>query len=109
MNAQHRELAAGRWHQMSFLDQMANLGSEVERALIWKSKNPEYSAKAFERALELLDLTLESCQKASRLKELARAREVLADFFFGSNEFSSSEKSIHDYFFQFACAARISK
>lgn len=106
MSAQHPELAAGRWLKMSFLDQMANLGSEVERALIWRSKNPEYSTKAFERALELLDLTLGGCTQAPRLKELARAREVLADFFFGSNEFGSSEKSIHDYFFQFACAAR---
>lgn len=30
---QHQELAAGRWSRLPFLEQMANIGSEVERAL----------------------------------------------------------------------------
>jgi hypothetical protein len=60
----HKELASGRWAQLSFVEQMGNIGSEVERALIWKAKNnPDYSMRAFERALELLDLTLGSCKK----------------------------------------------
>jgi hypothetical protein len=59
MSYQHKNLAAGRWHQLSFLEQMANIGSEVERALNWRRKNnPTYSQRAFERALELIDLTL---------------------------------------------------
>ena len=33
MSQQHKELAAGRWQQMPFIEQMANIGSEVERAL----------------------------------------------------------------------------
>ncbi len=29
----HKELASGRWAQLSFVEQMGNIGSEVERAL----------------------------------------------------------------------------
>lgn len=107
MNVQHKELAQGRWARFSLLEQMANVGSEVERALNWKAKeNKEYSMKAFERALELLDLTIDFCQAKSHFKELCRAREVLVDFFLGSNEYATSEDFLKSYFFQFACAAR---
>ncbi|MFH1208017.1 MAG: hypothetical protein V1673_00475 [Candidatus Omnitrophota bacterium] len=107
MTCQHRDLAAGRWAQMSFLDQMAHIGSEVERALNWQAKhNAAHSKKAFERALELTDLTLETRCGGSRLKEVARVREALVDYFSGANEFGSTEKSWKRYFFNFGYAAR---
>jgi len=37
MNIQHKELAAGRWNKLSFVEQMANVGSEVERTINWRS------------------------------------------------------------------------
>jgi hypothetical protein len=59
MSHQHRELAAGGWNRLSFFEQMANIGSEIERAISWKKKGrPEISGRAFERALELIDLTV---------------------------------------------------
>ena len=79
---QHQELAAGRWQQLSFLDQMANIGSEVERALNWQIKNnADYAQKAFERALELIDLTLDCDKNYAHLKEIARTREAIVDYF----------------------------
>ena len=107
MSYEHKELAAGRWKQLSFLEQMANIGSEVERALNWRAKNnPGYCQKAFYRALELIDLTLEAVTTFPRRKELARTREVLADYFFGENQFGSTEASWRKYFFHFTFAAR---
>ncbi len=107
MNQQHKELAAGRWKQLPFLEQMANIGSEVERALNWRAKqNFTYSQKAFERALELIDLTLDNVTGMARLKELARLREVIVDFFYGSNQFKSTEMSWRKYFLPFNYAAR---
>ncbi|OIO37776.1 MAG: hypothetical protein AUJ72_03900 [Candidatus Omnitrophica bacterium CG1_02_46_14] len=107
MNSQHKELAAGRWTQLSFLEQMANIGSEVERALNWKAKqNFDYSQKAFERALELIDLTLNSISGMARFKEIARMREAMVDFFYGSNEFRSTEASWKKYFLSFNYAVR---
>ncbi|OGX26942.1 MAG: hypothetical protein A2787_05080 [Omnitrophica WOR_2 bacterium RIFCSPHIGHO2_01_FULL_48_9] len=107
MNHQHKDLAAGRWHTLSFLEQMANIGSEVERALNWKmKKNADYSRKAFERSLELLDLTLDGVTVRSRFKELTRLREAIVDFFAGANEFRSSDTLWRKYFMPFIYAAR---
>lgn len=104
---QHQGLAAGRWHQLSFLEQMANIGSEVERALNWRNRDQAaYFQKASDRALELVDLTLASVTSPARLKEVARVREALTDYFFGTNQFMSSEKSWRKYFLSFAYAAR---
>ena len=107
MTLQHRNLAEGRWDDLSLVEKMANVGSEIERALKWKTKaNKEYSDKACERALELLDLTLDSVKNGSSLKEIARVREAVVDYFYGTNEYSSSEESWRSYFLEFACAAR---
>ena len=107
MNSQHKELAAGRWKQMSFSEQMANIGSEISRALNWRRKNNSaYCQKATYRALELLDLTLDSVKTFSRQKELARLREAIVDYFCGTNQFSSSEILWRKYFDHFNYVAR---
>ncbi len=107
MSYQHKDLAAGRWSQLSFLEQMANIGSEVERALRWRAKgNEAYCRGAFERSLELIDLTLDSVTGFARLKELARLREAIVDYFFGTNQFTSTEDSWRKYFASFAYAVR---
>lgn len=107
MSVLHKDLAQGRWGQMSFLEQIANIGSEVERALNWRSKqNAEYSHKAFGRALELIDLTLAHQSSFTRLKEIARVREMLVDYFTGTNEFMSTDVLLRKYFSAFTFAAR---
>jgi hypothetical protein len=107
MNYQHKNLAAGRWAQLSFMEQMANIGSEVERALNWKAKNnADYARRAFERALELIDLSLETKVSFPRLKELSRLREALVDYFSGNNQFKSTDMLWRKYFLSFTFAAR---
>ena len=107
MSLQHKELAAGRWRELSFVEQMANIGGEVERALNWRAKNDaDYSRRAFERALELIDMTLDGMKGFPRLKELARVREAVVDYFAGKNEYQSTDESWRKYFSCFAYAAR---
>ena len=107
MNFQHKELAQGRWAQMPFVEQMANVGSEISRALNWQKKgNAEFSRNAANRALELLFLTIDSVKVPSHYKELTRLHEVIVDYFYGENTFSSSEKVWRHYFDGFAYAAR---
>jgi len=107
MNVQHKDLAAGRWAKMPLCAQIANVGSEVSRALNWREKgNDDFSQKALERALELLDLTISSVKTYPRLKELVRVREGLVDFFCGENLFCSSEILWRKYFDHFNYAAR---
>ncbi len=110
MNIQHKNLAGDKWDKMPFIEKLANTGSEVERALNWKKKNnPEYAEKALTRALELLEITIGSTGEYSRLRELARLREALLDYFYGSNSYGSTEEMWRKYFYYFAFAARRSR
>jgi hypothetical protein len=108
MEYQHKNLANGRWATLTFFEQMANVGSEVDRTIKWKNKgNTEYSRMAFERALELLDLTICNEKRGSRLKELVRVREVLADYFAFENIYGSTDALWQKYFYAFNFAARM--
>ena len=105
----HRDLAVGRWGALSLAEQLGNIGSEISRAERWKSRNPEVARGALYRALELLDLTLADPRlrhSRPRLREIARAREVVADYFAGRNEYGSSGPSLQKYFDAYALAAR---
>ena len=102
MKYQHQKLAAGKWQQLSFFSQMANIGAEVGRTINWRKKNnDEYSRLAFFRALELLDLTIDDQKNIRRLKELVRLREVLADYFYFDNIYQSSDQQWQTYFNSF--------
>jgi len=106
----HDNLAQGRWHEMKLCEQMGNIGSEVSRAINWKKKeNQDQAEKALDRAFELFDLTLDDNKykkMPAKLKEIARAREVVADFFCGSNEYKSDVDFLNKYFYYFGVAAR---
>ena len=107
MAFKHKELAAGRWFELSLVEQLGNIGSEVSRALRWQNKDMKLFSGAVERALELFDLTLEDSRWRGRLKEIARAREVFCDTVFQEGkEYNSSLEDLNRYFFQFALAAR---
>ena len=108
MNFQHLELSQGRWEKLSFFEQMANIGSEVERAINWKNKNnTKYSQLAFERALELINLTIADKKNHGRLRELTRVQENFVDYFVCGNNYSSSEENWKNYFYSFALAVQI--
>ncbi len=98
----HKDLEKSRWYDFTFYQQMANVGSEVERAINWKKKgNKQYSDLALIRMLELLDLTISDPKNKRRLKELCRLREVLVDYLWGDNLYQSKEKSTKNYFYAF--------
>jgi hypothetical protein len=105
--ALHASLAAGRWQQMTLVQQLANIGSEVGRACLAKSagNEPRFRA-ALDRGLELFDLTLADERWHGRRREIARTREVVCDFLVGDNEYRSSAESLDRYFLPFAVAAR---
>ncbi|HNU96646.1 MAG TPA: hypothetical protein PLF70_00215 [Candidatus Portnoybacteria bacterium] len=109
LNYQHKELANGRWNEFNFFQQMANVGSEVIRAINWRERNKEYSMMAVDRALELLDLTIQDKknQQKYRLNELLRLREFLADYFYFDNVYKSTDVNFNNYFLAFNYAANI--
>jgi hypothetical protein len=106
----HKELAAGRWLKLSLVEQLANVGMDIERAIQWKRKgNIELSNQAFERALDLLDLTIADPKHRGRLKEITRTREALVDYFVYDNEYGSNDQLWQNYFYAFNYAAALKK
>ena len=106
---QLRDVARDRWRDLSLAEQFGNIGSEISRAIRWSTKNPETAQAALYRALELFDFMLDDPQhqgSVARLREIARAREVVVDFLAGSNEYRSAGPSLQKYFDHFALAAR---
>lgn len=105
----HKNLASGNWQRLSLVKQMANIGSEVSRALRWQKKDQKLFQGAVDRAFELPDLTITDLrwQKQKRLKELVRVREVLGDALLGGKEYQSSLEDLERYFFYFALAIRL--
>jgi len=102
----HKGLTAENWFSKSIFYQMANVGSEVFRMIKWRKKNKANSELAFERALELLDLTLADKKNKNCLKEIARIREALVDFSF-NNQYKTTDEFWQKYFYAFNYAARI--
>lgn len=109
MTLLHQQLTAEHWQELSFFEQMANIGAEVGRAINWSSKNHENSLKAAERALELLDLTLADPKNLGRLREVAKVREALVDYFWYANEYSTTGELWNSYFYPFNWAARLNR
>ena len=104
----HKNLADGRWIMLSFAEQMANIGAEIGRAINWKKRDEKLSQLAFERGIELLDLTIDDKKNhGSRLGELCRLKEVLGDYFMGDNEYGSTKENWNSYFYFFNAAAAV--
>jgi hypothetical protein len=106
MTPLHTSLAEGRWQSLSLAEQLGNVGSEISRAIRWKDKDARLFDGALTRALELLDLTLDDPRWKSRLKELARARELVADAWCGGEQYGTLLEDLDRYFFHFALFAR---
>ncbi|MGH2575640.1 MAG: hypothetical protein ACRDFC_08065 [Ignavibacteria bacterium] len=113
MSYYHKELASGRWQTLTLAEQMANIGSEVHRAINrFKKKEKDSFQNAFERALELFDLTLNDSRWKGRRKEIARSREVFCTLLLDSGAFNNLEyelDSLNNYFFQFGIYASLHK
>lgn len=105
MQFQHKELAAGRWFKFSLAEQMANIGSEVSRAIKARGDSKRFEG-AVVRAFELLYLTISDVRWRKRLKELTRARELFADAVLGGKEYGTKLEDLDRYFYYFAFASR---
>lgn len=109
MPPQHASLSAGRWQSLSLMEQLANVGSEVGRVGRWHGTDEAAAERAFVRALELLDLTIQDDRWRGRRKELTRARECLCDARAGGQDYRTTFEGLDRYFLPFATAARTAR
>ena len=81
---QHSSLENGRWAELTFPQQMANIGSETSRVLKALEAGKESRAQsAFARFQELIDLTIQqgragqpASARSAMWEELCRFREL---------------------------------
>lgn len=104
----HAELAAGRWRAFTLAEQLAHVGSEVDRAIVaWEAQRPDRFEKALARALELFDLTARDDRwRGHRRREILRSREEFCRLFFEDHPPSGAARTLRDYFLRFAVLAR---
>ena len=103
------EFDRARWAQLTFNEQMGNIGSEVGRAIIaHRNGNTVRESRAIDRAIDLFSATVEALigtKYAYRLKEVLRARDEFLRLFFDGT-FDQDADNIDRYFMYFAFAAR---
>lgn len=97
-----------KWAELSFTEQMGNIGSEVSRA--FKAKRNLKSDRlegATNRALNLFDTTIESLgnDSPSQRHEVLYIKERFL-FLLDSDSPGADAEALEDYFFQFAIKAR---
>lgn len=101
----HAETAR-RWHGLPLAEQLAHVGSEVERA--WRAHvagNTGRREHAVARALELFDLTATDARwRGPRRRELLRAREEFCALLYADHP--PSAEPIRRYYLAFARLAR---
>ena len=77
----HRDLG-DRWHEFPRSQQILAIASELQRAANFLKANDSFEAKnAYERAFELLDLTIDITSVTAERYELLRLREMLGHLY----------------------------
>lgn len=103
----HAELA-GRWSALTLAEQLAHVGSEVERTIAaWEAKRTDRFERALERALELFAFTVRDERwRGHRRREILRTREEFLTLFFGDAPSPASAPGLRRHFLGFAVLAR---
>jgi hypothetical protein len=101
-------VAGVRWNRFSLVEQLANVGSEVERTIAaHDAGKTERFNNALARALALFDLTAADPRWAGhRRREVLRAREKFCELFFDASVPVDSAEGLRRYFLAFGVAAR---
>jgi len=80
--ALHKHLTLKKWERFGLKQQLLMIANELNRAQNWIEKNDtEEVNNCYERAMELLDLTIAMKYRKNRMRELLLAREVLAGLY----------------------------
>ena len=94
-----------KWFQYPFRFQLGNIGSEISQ-IRKRGEEGDDSNKviAYERAFELLDLTIQDPKNHNRLRELLRFRECLGCLYVDSSEILVPLSYLEKYCAEFALA-----
>jgi len=86
----HKTLTQDKWEKFNPSNQLLMISNEINRAINWiKKKDWDEVDNCYERAFELLDITISVTGRKNKLKELLRLREVL------SSQYISKRKDLN--------------
>ena len=98
-----------RWINLPLAMQMGNIGSEIAKLKHWKEKQNEKNMEAaWDRALELIDLTVYGLQKKALftpMREVLMLREVFCDYAGDFGFYGVSGQELIDYCTEFMLIA----
>ncbi len=78
----HKTLTPNKWQKFSIKQRELMIANELNRAKNWiEKKDLEEVKNCYERALELLDLTVEITKSGKRLREYLRLREMMGKLY----------------------------
>ncbi len=78
----HKNLKSDKWQKFSIKQRELMIANELNRAKNWlEKKDLEEVKNCYERALELLDLTVAVTKNKNRLKEYLRLREIMGKLY----------------------------
>jgi hypothetical protein len=81
----HKDLTIQRWRAFPLSKRILMIATELIRARNWiKKKDAEEAKYCYERALELVDLTIDTV-KGNLLGELLRWREIFGFYYYKGN------------------------
>lgn len=91
-----------RWYTMPLIEQLSNVGCDLDRAVRRRNEgNIKSSKNFFSHALELFSLTINDPKNYPHQNELIRVKNSLIDYFVGNNENDSTDEQWYDYFMYF--------
>jgi len=78
----HKTLTQEKWSQYSFSRQILMIANELKRVGNWLEKDDRDEARlCYDRAFELLFLTVSLVKESNKLRELLRFKEACAGFY----------------------------
>lgn len=95
-----------RWQKFTIFQQLGNIASELSRVRHWRAKSDLKSCNAsLERVLELIDLTISDKKNISRVGEIGRLREIIADLYGQTGYYKVNLGELEKLLFDFAIRA----
>lgn len=89
------------WITKSLIEQLANIGSEVHRAISWRERNnPKYSKLSFDRSIELIDFTLTSKLTQLQKNEILKLKECWSGFYLSNKNDKLTKEYWEEYFYK---------
>jgi hypothetical protein len=91
----HKTLTPEKWKSYGYSRQILMVANELNRAGHWiTKKDPQEAKNCYERALELLFLTVEVLENKRKLRELLRFRGLVAASFLSAPAFASENQKL---------------